>query len=314
MPEPTVVNTAAPVQTQTDFQKWSKLPEDARNGDQEASSATEPAEAAAAAKPAPDSDPVVNDQETKDAAKAAAREAQAKEDAEVPKGLQKRFRELTTKIRNLEAAAATRVATEPAKADPIAKPQPAADAAGRPESKDFDTYDEYILKLQDWNLDQRDQKKQRETAQQTEARADAERGREWQTELAAARERYEDYDDVALTEMPINRATHNAIVEGGRDGAELAYYLGQHRDEAAEIFKLSPVRTTLALGKIIADFEKPDSPADSRSAKPAVSRAPRPPKPVGSGSTDSAGKEPDPSDYPKWSRWNAKREAAEAAD
>jgi hypothetical protein len=312
MPEPTVVNTAtpaaAPAQTQTDFQAWSKLPEDVRNGEEtEASSATEPAKAAAAAKPAPASDPDTSDRDL-------AKEAQAREDAEVPRGLQKRFKELTTKIRNLEAAAATRVAAaEPARSASERAAEPAkaapATATGRPESKDFEAYDEYMLKLQDWSLDQRDQRKQREASDASDATAAAERGREWQTALAGARERYDDYDEVALTDMPLNRATHNAIVESGADGAELAYYLGQHADEAAAIFKLSPVATTLALGKIIATFAKPD-----QTATPAVSRAPRPPKPVGGGRADSAGKEPDPADYPRWSKWNAKREAAEAAD
>lgn len=309
MSEPNV-NSAAPVAGQTDFQAWSKLPEDERDAIQTApsSSAAEPTKVAAAAEPAPASDPDINDQEQ-------AKEAAAKEDAEVPKGLQKRFKELTTKIKNLEAAAAAKpAAAEPAKpAEPVKVEPAAATPAGRPDPNDpkYKSYDEYILDLQNWNLDQRDQRKQREAADQAAATADAERGRNWQKALNEARERYDDYDAVALTDLPLNRATHDAIVQSGQDGAELAYYLGQHPDEAAEIFKLSPVATTLALGKIIASFAKPD-----QTPKPAVSRAPRPPKPVGSGGgADSIGKEPDPSDYPKWSKWNAKREAAlEAAD
>jgi hypothetical protein len=299
------VNTPAPlVQTQTDFQKWSKLPEDQRNGDQ-TSSATEAAdEAAAAAKPDPASDPDKSSDQTQ---RKPAKEAQP-EDADVPKGLQKRFKELTTKIKNLEAAAAARAAeaakpAEPAKTEP-AKADKAAD--GRPEQKDFETYDDYILALQDWRADQREAKRQQEAADRARETQEAERGRAWQSELAKARERHEDYDEVALSDLPINLATHNAIVEGGEDGAELAYYLGQHKDEAAEIFKMNPVRTTLALGKIIAGFRKSSDQTETR----AVSRAPRPPKPVGSGITDTIGKEPDPTDYPKWSKWNAKREAA----
>lgn len=311
MPEPNV-NSAAPVAGQTDFQAWSKLPEDERDAIQTApsSSAAEPTKVAAAAEPAPASDPDINDQEQ-------ATEESAREDGKAPKkGLDQRFRELTTKIKNLEAAAAAKpAAVEPAKTAEPAKVEPAAAQAapGRPDHNDpkYKSYDEYILDLQNWNLDQRDQRKQREAADQAAATADADRNRAWQKHLADARERHDDYDAVALSDLPLNRATHNAIIESGEDGAELAYYLGQHPDEAAEIFKLPPVATTLALGKIIASFTKPD-----QTPKPAVSRAPRPPKPVGSGGgADSIGKEPDPSDYPKWSKWNAKREAAlEAAD
>lgn len=295
---PDEVAVTSPAQTETDFQAWSKLPEDEKNAQ---SSAPEPVAKTPVveAKPAPASEPVITDQD--------------EPEAEVPKGLQKRFRELTTKIRNLEAAAAKPAAA--AAAEPVIKEPVKADAAavaGKPEAKNFETYEEYVEALTDWNIDQREAKRVKADAEKRDQDAQAAHEQAWQTELTAARERYADYDAVALSDMPINRATHDAIVQGGKDGAELAYYLGQHRDEAALIFKLGPVAATLALGRIMASFESESKP--DIEVQPAVTRAPRPPKPVaGSHGADGVGREPDPSDYPKWSAWNARKEAAEAA-
>jgi hypothetical protein len=291
---------AAPAQAgPTEFQTWAKLPDE----EKDALPAAEPAKPAAETTAKPEAaKPEATDPD--------APNPDAKVDEDVPKGLQKRFRELTTKIRNLEseAAAAKAAATKPAQAAAPTVATVATGAAERPKQEDFKTYEDFVEKLADWRFDQREAQRAQQQQQAAQQRAATERGNAWQTELAAARERYDDFDEVALSEMPINRATHNAIVEGGKDGAELAYWLGQNREEAAKIFKLSPIQTTLALGKILAKLSTDDEPEPAK-----VTRAPRPVKTVGAGAGEAIGKEPDPSDYPKWSKWNAKREALAAA-
>ena len=285
MPEETVVSRPAPQSApQTDFEKWSKLPEEERN----VAAVEEPAAPAAAAEPddepAPDSDP----------------------DKDVPTGLKKRFRELTTKIRNLEgevaAAKAPKPAAAPAKVEPaVAAPQ----GAPKPKLEDCASYEEFTEKLGEWIVDQRELKRAQTAETERANAADRARGIAWQKELKAARARHADYDAVALSDMPINRATHDAIVEGGEDGAELAYYLGNNKDAAAEIFKLSDTATKLALGKILAKLE-----SGNGTARLSVSRAPKPPQTVGGGA-DVSDKEPDLSDFPKWQAWKRRKEARE---
>lgn len=272
---------------ETEFQKWDKAP------DEETSSAAAPAKAETeTAKPAPAPEP---DKDTQDP-----------DEEKLPKGLKKRFRELTSEIRELKTKLAP-PAAEPARASEPVKTEPAAGGDKEPDANDFKTYEAYNKALVLWNVRQARLEDERKVTEQR-AKEDATKAAEsWKTELEAARTRHDDFDEVALSDMPINQATHDAITSGGRDGAELAYYLGSHRDEAAAILKLSPLQTTLALGKILAKLDA--SKDDSETPKPLVTRAPRPPKTVtGSGGAD-LGKEPDPKDFKAWNKWKDRQEA-----
>jgi hypothetical protein len=72
-----------------------------------------------------------------------------------------------------------------------------------------------------------------------------------------------------------------AVIQKSPVGAELAYYLGTHRQEAAEIAKLTDaVDVALALGEIKARLaqEKPKPETEEEPAP--VTKAPPPPTPV----------------------------------
>ncbi len=200
---------------------------------------------------------------------------------------------------------------EPKVETPPAKVEATPAGAPKPESKDFDSYEAYIEKLTEWNIDQREAAKQRKAAEESQAQAAKAQKESWDKELAAARERYDDFDEVALSDtLPINQATYETIVNAGKDGADLAYYLGQHRDEAAAIFKLSPTATMLALGKMLAKISADETPETQKPA--AVTRAPKPPKTATGGGGADLGKEPDPKDFVKWNRWKDRQDALEA--
>jgi len=189
--------------------------------------------------------------------------------------------------------------------DPAAKPQdkpadtptkPAAE--GKPQAKDFDSYEDYVEKLADWKLDQREQAKAEAAAKakaETEANAISE---SWDAKKEAARERYEDFDEVIMTDAKITPPIEHAIL-ASENGADLAYYLGKNPAERERINGLNPVAATLALGKILAKLEGAEATPEDK--KPKVSAAPAPIKPLGTKAAVAAKRPEDlsPDEYRK---------------
>lgn len=126
-------------------------------------------------------------------------------------------------------------------------------------------------------------KTERETQATFKKRVDA-----WNESVKAGVEKYADYHEVAeADDVPITPAVANAILEENLEsegkGFEIAYYLGNHKDEAARIAAL-PTQGHIdrAIGRI----------AERLASQPVnkVSKAPPPPKPVGARSTASTKK------------------------
>lgn len=218
----------------------------------------------------------------------ASEEQDPQEDKKKKKGgFQKRIDKLTARTAELEKQLADKSAVKPAEQQQTAASQNASPETptGKPELKDFSTYEEYVEKLADWRYDQREA--QREQAQKAAKAADQakEAGKQWQERLTDARTRYEDFDSVALAEVPISQAVHQVIVSA-ENGPDLAYYLGQHPEERELINAMTPVKATLALGRISAKLETSSDPETE--VKPKVSAAPPPIKPLGAKNAQSS--------------------------
>jgi hypothetical protein len=203
----------------------------------------------------------------------------ATEDQEQPKkkgGFQKRIDKLTREKAELEARLAAATAGTKAEEKP-AEQKPAAE--GKPQAKDFVTYEDYVEKLTEWKLEQR------EIAKTAKAQADAQAAEQrkaaesWNTQLADARTRYADYDQVAFQDVPISDAAVKAIMHS-ENGADVAYHLGQNPEERERINTLNPIAAAVAIGKIAATLAKTSSTPETK--KPKVSAAPPPIKPVNS--------------------------------
>ena len=246
--------------------------------------ATETPAAAAAEQPAevktePDSEPDAT-QETRERGedgkfiKPAAKVQD--EEAAVPAGVQKRIDKAVRAQRDAERRAQeaeAKLAT--AGSQPAGKPDTAqpVEAAGRPESSKFETYEAYVEALTDWKIEVKAQ-----------ARSNAESARAgnaaFEARVAAVKADpdYADYDEVIaeMGTMPISRAMHDAIRESDV-GPQLAHYLGLNPEEAARIAKLPPNAGARAMGAIEAQLSKP--PAEIKPA--AVKPLPRPAKAIG---------------------------------
>lgn len=101
----------------------------------------------------------------------------------------------------------------------------------------------------------------------------------WDAQMAAARAKYQDFDQVALSDdVVISPALAGRIV---RDtvGAEVAYHLGKHPDEAKRIAALPPEEQLVEYGAIRARVSTPRQSA-APTAGPAARKAPAPTAPA----------------------------------
>jgi len=91
--------------------------------------------------------------------------------------------------------------------------------------------------------------------------------------MEAARARYSDFDDVALApSLPVTQAMQASIL-GSEKGPEIAYWLSNHRDEAARIAELSPMDAARELGRVEQLLEQPE--------RNNITKAPEPITPMG---------------------------------
>jgi hypothetical protein len=219
-------------------------------------------------------------------------------------GFQRRIDKLVREKRELEARLA---ALEQRLAGGEHKP-PAGEAAdgtkqtpaasdhadGKPRPEDFDTYEAYTEALTDWKLEQRE----RQRAQQEAERRVFD---SWMARIEAARREHPDFDEVVDSDVPVSEAMQRAILESDQ-GAEVAYWLGKHPEEAARIAKLSPIAAIREIGRIEASLAKP---SPSPKPKATVTRAPKPVSPVSGGKAGGSASVYDDSlaeDYTAWER------------
>lgn len=163
-------------------------------------------------------------------------------EAPPPRGVQKRIDELTRKnheARNENERLARLLAERHSQVQEQRNEEPQVDQ--------FDDYAEYTKAVGVW------------AARNESTRADRERSARAQQDAAdrkmgdlksAGREKYADFDEVALSDkLPITDAMVDAISES-EVGSDLAYYLGKNPLEAARIARLSPVKQVLEIGRL----------------------------------------------------------------
>jgi len=238
-------------------------------------------------------------------------EAETKEgEEETPKGVQKRINQLV-KQREQEkrAHAATRkeletlksgekVETKFGETEEITVP-----AKPNPDDDKFKTYDDYLkaydkymdakIKVSNQQLEQRILKKQAESdAEKVKTKEQEEQQEKINNTFDEGRKKYKDFDEV-VNNTPASDAMMIAMIES-ENSTELAYYLGQHPDEADRISQLSPLAAARELGKIEAKL------TTKRSNR--ISDNPPPITPSGSSGKSSSKKPEDMSDeeFDKW--------------
>lgn len=190
-----------------------------------------------------------------------------------PNRVQERIDELRRKAGESEREAAYWRGVAEAAKPKEAAPAPAEDP-GKPKAADFETYDEYIEKLTDWKIEQREAAQS--AKQQQEAQAST-----WQQRAAAAKAAMPDFDSVlSSSRAPMTQAMAE-VIRGSEHGPALAYHLAKNPAEAERLAGLSPHAAAHALGVIEARLSTPTAAPVTPPKK--VTSAPPPPSTVGSG-------------------------------
>lgn len=194
--------------------------------------------------------------------------------------VQKRFDTMTRRIRELERALvkkggeAVAGETQPRQE----APQPAA-TEQKPRLEDFANYEAFNEALTEWKVDQKlnanAQKRQQQERQRSNAQLQSERRERFQDSSEKARDKYDDYDELVMSDKNKVTPTMAALIADTDEPGEIAYYLAKNPEEARRIASLPPTKAAMAIGKL----------EDKLAAPPAkrVSSAPDPAKPVARG-------------------------------
>lgn len=233
--------------------------------------------------PAPEVEaPEVEETQPETAAAPETAEKQKESKPEKPKTRSQRaIDKLTARNHRLEAELEeARKAPKPAESQPSAPA--AAPPSGPPKLQDFLN----AGKSADEWADARDAWKEQEAERvEREAERKAEFD-EYNLGVSELRAKYDDFDEVlAQSDISIPQSVGNAIVEMGKSGSEVAYYLARHPEICEE---LSGMKTFAAVGRIHAIAAGLSTPAKSSPEAKTRATPPAPVTPVGQSSTRSS--------------------------
>lgn len=137
--------------------------------------------------------------------------------------------------------------------------------SGKPELKNFPDYESWVEAVADWRADQKIEARikaesERHRVQSERAQSEERRAYFQERIVDKGNSLYEDFDDVALAEdLPMTEHMLETMAESDH-GAVVAYFLGQHPDEAKRISKLSKPAQVREVDKLIATLTKPAEP------------------------------------------------------
>jgi hypothetical protein len=236
-----------------------------------------PSDAAEAEKPTADDIPASDSESEK--------QKEPDEDSKpASRGIEKRFKTLTSKVARLQAELASRPVPATETESGTASPAPADGSASKPKPKaeDFSTYDEYTEGLANWTYDQREAVRMKaDTATKAKERVESETAA-WNANKAtaiAADEALEDFDEVVgNASIPTSPDIYEAIVTS-KQGPQIAYYLAQHPEECAALEQMPSVAAIRAIGQLEAKLTPVVKPVPVPKAQAAP--LPKPPTNVG---------------------------------
>lgn len=201
-----------------------------------------------------------------------------------------------------EARAALAAAQQPQRDQQEAAPPPGV--ADKPKAEDFSDYSDYVEALADWKVNVKRAEWEAETRKRQQSSEQQQRMSELKKRLDTGFERYEDFGDVAFDETVPITSTVADLLADCEAPADVLYYLGKNRVEAAAISRMAPARAARELArieyKLTAQQAQPSPPVVPPVRK--ISGAPPPIKPVGS-SDSGLSKDPTKMSQREYEAW-----------
>jgi hypothetical protein len=113
---------------------------------------------------------------------------------------------------------------------------------------------------------------------------------DYQSAVVDFKEGHDDWDEVVSPKVSIPESVYYAIVDLGKDGPRVSYYLGQHPEQIAELAELTPYSAVMEVGRLAERLKtgapKPGAANSGAPSKPKP-RIPEPVKPVSTAATSS---------------------------
>lgn len=196
---------------------------------------------------------------------------QPDEEVKLPKGVQKRIDRLTRERYRLQGELEAIRRQQAQQPEPQRQP---TQTEGAPKPEQFQSYEEYLEAKAEWKAEAKVrevlQRQQESTKQQSQQAERAKLMQAWEQRVDEASAIYDDYDEVALApDVPVSAPMAEAI-QRAEKGADVLYYLGKHRDVAAQIAALDPLSAAVAIGRLEATIARPQ-PRKTTSAPPPIS-------------------------------------------
>jgi hypothetical protein len=218
--------------------------------------------------------------------------AEQPEEHKVPKGVQKRIDRLTRERYRLQGELEAMRRQHPKQ-----ETQQPTSAAGSPKPEQFQSYEDYLEAKAEWKAEQKVAEvlnRQQESTKRQTAQAEHDKLQQsWEKSVDEAIGVYDDFEEVALApDVPISDAMSKAILRSGKS-ADVAYYLGKNREEAAKIASMDPLSAAIAIGRIEATLARPAA-KKTTSAPPPISTV---------GARASVSKDPDKMSVNEWLKW-----------
>ena len=174
---------------------------------------------------------------------------------------------------------------KPVQQHPPTRPKPTAEDKKEDGSSKFDTYEDFVEDLSDWKAEQRDVQRERDTAQQVQAKS-------FNDKLESARTRYPNFDDVMkpTVDAIVGDNAVSPVVKQMLDDSEvlpdLIFTIGSSESDLANFLKMAKDNPGKALRYIalteslIADELAGTKPADEAPVRQKT-QVPKPPSEAG---------------------------------
>jgi hypothetical protein len=210
-------------------------------------------------------------------------------------------------MRRANETQAARIAALEARLTPAPPPPPppagASDTAPQPET--FATHADYVQAVATWAVQQHERTKAA-TATATSLQT------AWEAQEAQAKAKYTDYDEALAADTVRYHPAVLQALQTSAQGAEVAYHLATHPEDAARLSALAPVPALRALGRLEAQLEAQtatsgSAPSAVRSTSPDPTPPPTPtPRPLAPGGGAGSGGStvsPDQMSYEDYTAW-----------
>lgn len=185
---------------------------------------------------------------------------------------------------------------------PTSPPSPAAPVSGAtpPSPEAFATHAQYVQAVAQWTVEQHEAVKEATTTATHIQTA-------WDQQEAQAKTKFADYDEAIAADTTRYHPAVLHALQTSEQGAEVAYHLATHPEEAQRIAALAPGAALRALGRLEAQLQAaPVAAAATSTPTPTPTPLPTPLAPVGGAGPGGSTVSPDQLPYDEYVAWYKK--------